>query len=68
MSLHILYTLTNALFLNPQTESHYDHFHVALLTKEPKHLDIVLCYEQSPACVGVKRQYFEVTHGNICEM
>ncbi|KAM9346725.1 uncharacterized protein ABDE67_013366 [Symphorus nematophorus] len=40
-------------------ESHYDHFHIALLNKEPKHLDIILCYELSTACVGVKRQSFE---------
>ncbi|TNN85501.1 hypothetical protein EYF80_004134 [Liparis tanakae] len=39
-------------------ESHYNQFHEALVNKEPKHLDIVLCYEQSMACVGVKRQSF----------
>ncbi|KAF1379490.1 hypothetical protein PFLUV_G00176590 [Perca fluviatilis] len=40
-------------------ESHYDQLHVALVNKEPKHLDIVLCYEQSRACIGVKRQSSE---------
>ncbi|CAB1422109.1 unnamed protein product [Pleuronectes platessa] len=40
-------------------DSNYDRFHAALVDKEPKHLDIVLCYEQSTACVGVKRQSFE---------
>ncbi|KAJ4931698.1 hypothetical protein JOQ06_010138 [Pogonophryne albipinna] len=41
-------------------ESHYDQFHVALMNKEPTaRLDIVLCYEQSKACIGVKRQSFE---------
>ncbi|KAM9843382.1 uncharacterized protein ACBR49_012598 isoform 2-T2 [Aulostomus maculatus] len=40
-------------------ESHHNQFHAALVAKNPKHLDIVLCYEQSRACVGVKRQSFE---------
>ncbi|XP_073351096.1 uncharacterized protein [Pagrus major] len=40
-------------------ESNHDQFNLALVNKEPKHLDIVLCYEQSTACVGVKRQPFE---------
>ncbi|XP_078017607.1 uncharacterized protein LOC144458627 [Epinephelus lanceolatus] len=40
-------------------ETHHDQFHVALANKEPKHLDIVMCYEQSTACVGVKRQSFQ---------
>lgn len=65
MDLHIFYTPINDLFLNPHTESHYDKFRVALANKEPKYLDIVLCYEQSRACVGVKRQSFEVGHGYI---
>ncbi|KAM3598598.1 uncharacterized protein V6R79_020149 [Siganus canaliculatus] len=42
-------------------ESHYDQFHAVLINREPKHLDIVLCYELSIACVGVKRQSFEDT-------
>ncbi|KAE8283189.1 hypothetical protein D5F01_LYC18590 [Larimichthys crocea] len=45
-------------------ESHYDKFRVALANKEPKYLDIVLCYEQSRACVGVKRQSFEDSKKN----
>lgn len=45
--------------------SHYDQFSSALLTKELKHLDIVLCYEQSTACVGVKRLLSEVSLGNL---
>lgn len=49
----------------PCTESHYDQFNTALMNKEPKHLDIVLCYEQSRACVGVKRTSFEVGHWHI---
>ncbi|XP_078140697.1 uncharacterized protein LOC144539473 [Centroberyx gerrardi] len=40
-------------------DDHYDQFHAALVNKEPEHLDIVLCYEQSTACVGVKRHSFE---------
>ncbi|KAA8585091.1 hypothetical protein FQN60_003785 [Etheostoma spectabile] len=40
-------------------ESHYDQLHVALVNKEPKHLDVVLCYEQSRACIGVKHQSSE---------
>ncbi|CAK6964734.1 hypothetical protein PFLUV_G00176590 [Scomber scombrus] len=40
-------------------DSHYDNFHAALVNKEPKHFGVVLCYEQSTACVGVKRQSFE---------
>ena len=54
------YKLTNNWFLNPPSDSNYDQFHAALVDKEPKNLDIVLCYEQSTACVGVKRQSFEV--------
>lgn len=57
------YTAVHVLCLNPHTESHYDQFHAALVNKEPKHLDILLCYEQSTACVGVKRTSFEVGHG-----
>lgn len=45
--------------------SHYDKFNSALLTKEPKHLDIVLCYEQSTACVGVKRLSSDVSLDNL---
>ncbi|KAG7242911.1 hypothetical protein INR49_018166 [Caranx melampygus] len=40
-------------------DSHHDQFHEALVNKEPKNLDIVLCYEQSTACVGVKRMSFK---------
>ncbi|KAG7504943.1 hypothetical protein JOB18_019899 [Solea senegalensis] len=46
--------------LNPHTDSHYAQFREALVNKEPKNLGIVLCYEESKACVGVKRQSFEV--------
>ncbi|KAG7504940.1 hypothetical protein JOB18_019899 [Solea senegalensis] len=41
-------------------DSHYAQFREALVNKEPKNLGIVLCYEESKACVGVKRQSFEV--------
>ncbi|KAF7654114.1 hypothetical protein LDENG_00073850 [Lucifuga dentata] len=40
-------------------DNHSDQFYAALVNKEPKHLDIILCYEQSAACVGVKRKSFE---------
>ncbi|XP_036944483.1 uncharacterized protein LOC119013738 isoform X3 [Acanthopagrus latus] len=40
-------------------ESNHDQFNLALVNREPKHLDMVLCYEKSTACVGVKRQSFE---------
>ncbi|CAJ1075006.1 hypothetical protein PFLUV_G00176590 [Xyrichtys novacula] len=40
-------------------DSNYDQFYEALVAKEPNNLGIVLCYEQSRACVGVKRQSFE---------
>ncbi|XP_011602243.2 uncharacterized protein isoform X2 [Takifugu rubripes] len=39
--------------------SHYEQIHSALLSQELKRLDIVLCYEQSTACVGVKHLSFE---------
>ncbi|KAM7372003.1 hypothetical protein PAMP_009202 [Pampus punctatissimus] len=48
-------------------DSHYNQFHAALVNKEPKHLDIVLCYEQSTACVGVKRQSFEESKTTFTE-
>ncbi|KAI9999509.1 hypothetical protein NQD34_018465 [Periophthalmus magnuspinnatus] len=37
---------------------HQDEFIQALSGQEPKQLDIVLCYEQSTACVGVKLHTF----------
>ncbi|XP_077412332.1 uncharacterized protein LOC144043021 [Vanacampus margaritifer] len=40
-------------------DSHYDQFHAALLSHEPDRLDVVLCYEKSTACVGIKRHSFE---------
>ncbi|GLD69103.1 uncharacterized protein AKAME5_002041800 [Lates japonicus] len=46
---------------NHLLDSYYAQFHAALVNKEPKNLEIVLCYEQSPACIGVKRQSFEVS-------
>lgn len=52
---------SNNLHLYVDPGSHYDQFSSALLTKEPKRLDIVLCYEQSTACVGVKRLSFQVS-------
>ncbi|KAM6913903.1 uncharacterized protein PEZ65_014408 [Lycodopsis pacificus] len=48
-------------------ESHYDQFHEALVNEGPKHLDIVLCYEQSMACVGLKRQSFESSKTTFTE-
>ncbi|KAM6905284.1 uncharacterized protein FYW49_015286 [Xenentodon cancila] len=39
--------------------SHKEKFHVALVNEKQKNLSIVLCYEQSHACVGVKRQHFQ---------
>lgn len=61
--MHSYYMDVNGLILNPQTESYYEQFRMVLLNKEPKHLHIVLCYEQSRACVGVKRSSFEVGGG-----
>lgn len=63
--LNISNIVVNGLYLNPPTESHYAQFHAALLNKEPKHLDILLCYEQSRACVGVKHTSFQVGHGYV---
>ncbi|KAF3700188.1 Centriolar coiled-coil protein of 110 kDa Centrosomal protein of 110 kDa [Channa argus] len=40
-------------------DSHHEQFREALVNREPKHLEIVMCYEQSTACVGVKRQSFK---------
>ncbi|AWP18920.1 Hypothetical protein SMAX5B_020886 [Scophthalmus maximus] len=48
-------------------DSNYEQFHAALVNKEPKNLDIVLCYEQSTACVGVKRQSFEDSKATFTE-
>lgn len=42
-------------------EDHHEQFSEALLNKEPNHLEITLCYEQSSTCVGVKRKSFEVS-------
>lgn len=47
-------------FYNSHPDSHHDKFQAALMNKEPKNLDIVMCYEQSTACVGVKRMSFKV--------
>lgn len=56
----LFYPVANNLHWNFDPGSHYDQFHSALLSKELKHLEIVLCYEQSTACVGVKRPSSEV--------
>merc|ERR1719357_2090572 len=48
-------------------DSHYNQFHAALVNKEPKQLGIVLCYEQSTACVGVKRQSFDESKTTFTE-
>lgn len=40
-------------------DSNYEQFYEALATKEPNNLKIILCYEQSKTCVGVKRKSFE---------
>ncbi|KAM6966104.1 uncharacterized protein LKV04_018602 [Tautogolabrus adspersus] len=48
-------------------DSNYDQFYEALLTKEPKNLSVVLCYEQSTACVGVKRKSFEDSKTNFSD-
>lgn len=41
-------------------DSNHEKFRAALVNKETKHLEIVLCYEQSAACIGVKRHNFKV--------
>ncbi|XP_076739704.1 uncharacterized protein LOC143418513 [Maylandia zebra] len=48
-------------------ESHRGQFYEALVNKEPKNLDIALCYEHSNSCVGVKRQTFEDSKGAFTE-
>lgn len=50
------YFITYFLYL----DSHRNQFRAALVKEEPKNLDIVLCYELSHACVGVKRRTFQV--------
>lgn len=53
------------------TETHYDQFHAVLVNKDPKALEIALCYELSTACVGVKRSSTEVNRVcmvNICRV
>ncbi|CAL8287740.1 unnamed protein product [Boreogadus saida] len=40
-------------------EDHREQFSEALYNKEPKGLEITLCYERSASCVGVKRHSFE---------
>lgn len=44
-------------------DNHYDQLHAALVNRKPKRLDLFLCYEQSTACIGVKRESFEVSCG-----
>ncbi|KAM9394259.1 uncharacterized protein KZ484_005330 [Pholidichthys leucotaenia] len=46
-------------------EANYKEFHAALLDKEPENLNVLLCYEQSNACVGVKLQTFEDSKGTF---
>lgn len=64
--MYMLY-YSNDLRLYVDPGSHYDQFSSALLTQEPKHLDIVLCYERSSACVRVKRLAFEVSLNKLME-
>lgn len=40
-------------------DSNRDKFRTYLLKEVPKNLDIMLCYEVSHACIGVKRQAFQ---------
>ena len=47
---------------SPNIEDHHEKFSEALLNKEPKGLEITLCYEQTSLCVGVKRHSFEVEY------
>ncbi|KAM4534654.1 uncharacterized protein V3H82_024561 [Fundulus diaphanus] len=37
-------------------DSHHNQFRAALMKKELKNLDMVMCYELSHACIGVKRK------------
>lgn len=67
INLNISGIVVNGLYLNPPIESHYVQFHAALLNEEPKRLDILLCYEQSTACVGVKHTSFQVGHEYVME-
>ncbi|KAM4531543.1 uncharacterized protein PAE49_023708 [Odontesthes bonariensis] len=48
-------------------DSHHDQFLAALVNEEPKNLEIALCYEQSHACVGVRRQAFEDSKATFTE-
>ncbi|MEQ2242236.1 hypothetical protein ILYODFUR_033597 [Ilyodon furcidens] len=49
-------------------DSHRTQFRAALVKEELKNLEMVLCYELSYACIGVKRQTFQdskATYTNI---
>ncbi|XP_014910960.1 uncharacterized protein LOC106961626 isoform X3 [Poecilia latipinna] len=48
-------------------DSHRTQFRAALVKKETKNLDIVLCYELSHACIGVKRQTFQDSKATLTD-
>ncbi|XP_078807738.1 uncharacterized protein LOC144994301 [Oryzias latipes] len=48
-------------------DSHRDQFLAALAREEPKNLSIVMCYEQSHACVGVKQKSQEDSKVDFAE-
>ncbi|RVE69514.1 hypothetical protein OJAV_G00078670 [Oryzias javanicus] len=48
-------------------DSHRDQFHAAVAHEEPKNLPVVMCFEQSHACVGVKQKSQEDSKVDFAE-